>query len=76
MFSLEYFKWYFPIVYIWLVEPVTLTLGKHGLEVTAFYCLENQSVVESQCEKSSVLLKMPGLMFKARKKKKKGKITH
>lgn len=57
-------------MYIWLVEPVTLTLDKHGLEVTAFYCLENQSDVESQCEKSSVLLKMPGLMFKARKKKK------
>lgn len=47
MFSLEHFKLYFPTVYIWLVEPVSLTLDKYGLGVTVFYCLENQSVVEA-----------------------------
>lgn len=47
MFSLEHFKWYFPTVYIWLVEPVSPSLDKYGLQVTVFYCLENQSVVEA-----------------------------
>lgn len=53
-------------MYTWLVESVSLTLHKHGLQVIVFYCLGNQSVVESQCEKSSVLLRMPKLMFKAK----------
>lgn len=47
MFSLEHFKLYFPTVYIWLVEPVSRTLDKYGLQATLFHCLENQSVVEA-----------------------------
>lgn len=47
MFSLEHFKWYFPTVCIWLVEPVSLTLEKYGLQVIVFYYLENQFVAEA-----------------------------